>query len=240
LEKLIASAKVARVVISAYGLREGILFNMLSPEERARDPLIEAAREMALALGRHAEHGEELAQWSAPLFPGEAAEEQRLRRAACLLSDIGWRTHPDYRGAHAFQEVLRAPIAGLDHPARAFLARSVFYRYTGGDEEEKLAVDLDPIVGEEQGARAFRLGLALRLGHVLSASTPGVLKRSALELTKKALILRMAPDLAPLVGEIVRKRLNALAEAFDLYPHTELLAEGGAAEAQRRSSARSP
>jgi exopolyphosphatase/guanosine-5'-triphosphate,3'-diphosphate pyrophosphatase len=236
LEKLIVSAKVARVVISAYGLREGILFRMLSEEERARDPLIEAAREMADTLGRHAGHGEELALWSAPLFPDETAEDRRLRRAACLLSDIGWRTHPDYRGEHAFHEVLRAPIAGLDHSARAFLARCVFHRYTGGDEDEKLSVNLDPIVGSERSERAFRLGLALRLGHVLSASTPGVLGRSALELSKKMLILRMAPALAPLVGEIVRKRLNALAEAFGKSPHTEFLAEAPTAPSARRSA----
>lgn len=228
LERLIASARVARVVISAYGLREGILFNMLSEDERARDPLLEAAREMASMLGRSAEHGEELAAWTAPLFPEESAGEARLRRAACLLSDIAWRAHPDYRGAHAFYEILRAPIAGLDHPARAFLARSVFFRYTGGDEEAGLAEGVEPVAGPERSAQALKLGLALRLGHVLSGTTAGVLTRTALELSKRALILRIAPPLAPLVGEIVRKRLNALAEAFGRRPHTELLPEGAA------------
>lgn len=236
LEKLIAGAKVARIVISSYGLREGILFNMLSEEERARDPLLEAAREMARVHSRFVEVGEELARWTAPLFPDETLEDRRLRLAACLLSDIGWRTHPDYRGEHAFYEILRAPVAGIDHPGRAFLARSVLHRYTGGDED-KLTVNLDPIVGPERSERALKLGLALRLGHVLSASTPGVLERSALELAKKALILRATPALSPLVGEVVRKRLNALAETFGLHPHTEFLAEAAAREPSTRRMA---
>ena len=38
----------------------------------------------------------------------ETAEETRLRHAACLLADIGWRAHPDYRGEQSLNIIANA------------------------------------------------------------------------------------------------------------------------------------
>ena len=66
----------------------------------------------------------------------ETAEEVRLRHAACLLADISWRAHPDYRGEQASESLAHANFSGVDHPGRTFLALAVYFRYMGLIEDE--------------------------------------------------------------------------------------------------------
>ena len=54
LERLMLATDLKDVVISAYGLREGLLYARLSPEERAKDPLIEFADGRQCAPQPHA------------------------------------------------------------------------------------------------------------------------------------------------------------------------------------------
>src|SRR3546814_1856028 len=77
----------SQVVISAWGLREGLLYQQLDPDVQALDPLIEAARAEGDREGRFQGQGEELHQWIAPLFTDEPPELARLRHAACLLAE---------------------------------------------------------------------------------------------------------------------------------------------------------
>ncbi len=217
LERLITEAGVSRVIVSAYGLREGILFGLLSKEQRAQDPLIEAGRDYARDVGRAPEHVDELIAWTAQLFADAEPAEERLRVAACLLSDVSWRAHPDYRGEHAFNEVLTAPFAGIDHAERAFLALTLYHRHVGAVDIDRTKV-VKPIVGVEKAQRAKEIGLALRLGHTLPASKPGVLAACPLTLDKDTLTLRVPEPIAGLAGESVHKRLSALAEAFGRAP----------------------
>ena len=46
---------------------------------------------------------------------------------ACLLSDIGWHAHPDYRGIQSLNLVAHGNFVGVDHPGRAFLALTVYF-----------------------------------------------------------------------------------------------------------------
>ena len=80
------------LIVSGFGIREGLLYAALDPPERARDPLVEAAREAGAGLGRFPQHGELLDAWIAPLFDDDPSCA-RLRLAACLLSDIAWAAH---------------------------------------------------------------------------------------------------------------------------------------------------
>ena len=66
----------------------------------------------------------------------ESEEEKRLRAAACLLADIGWRAHPDYRGEQSLNIITNAAFVGIDHPGRAYLALAIYYRHAGLTEEE--------------------------------------------------------------------------------------------------------
>ena len=217
LEHLILKAGLSRVVVSSYGLREGLLFSLLSQAQRAQDPLIEAAREIARTIGRSPRQVEELIAWSAPLFALETPAQARLRSVACLLSDIAWRFHPDYRAEQAFDEVLTAPFVGLDHAERSVLALTLHHRYMGAPELDRTKL-VKPIVSDEDAQRAKEIGLALRLGHTLSASMPGILRQCPISVDDESVVLKMTSKDGALSGESVDKRLAALAETMSRTP----------------------
>ncbi len=218
--------KAREVVISSYGLREGILFEALSPEEQAKDPLIEGCLDLANRLARFPEHHDEFFVWTAPLFApdlmGETAEQARLRRAGCILADIGWYVHPDYRAHHCLTEIMLAPFSGVDHPGRLFLARVGYHRHEGKGEPGFVG-NITNLMPEEMNHRALVLGLALRLAFTLSGATTGVLPRTRFKATAKTLTLEVPASLAPLVGDVVVKRMQNLAKALGRKGEIEIL-----------------
>src|SRR5581483_2907852 len=131
LERLLLAGDIKDVVISAYGLREGIFYARLSPEERAKDPLLEFAISANERVARVPAHAREMLAWTAPLFDGESNDLRRVREASAYFSDIGWRRHPDDRALGAMGQVLTAPFGGADHRVRAMIATSIFHRYPG-------------------------------------------------------------------------------------------------------------
>ncbi len=226
LSRLIAATKVKKVEVSAYGLREGVLFDQLSEADQSRDPLLVGASDLAKRLVRFPDHRHELADWIAPLFGpeglGETGSQKRLRLAACTLADIGWYVHPDYRAMHAFEQTLLAPLAGVSHSERVFLARVGFHRHEGSGEPAAVAA-LSGLLAEEEHHRARVTGLALRVAFTLCAASIGVLPYTRLVPTKDALTLNVQRSHQAFCGEVVEKRLGALARALDLQAKTEVV-----------------
>jgi len=213
LERLLRLARPANIVFSAFGLREGYLFSQLPSALRRQDPLLAASREIARENGRFGALGPALAKWTAPLFVGESEAESRMRLAVCLLSDVAWRDHPDYRAEQAFRRILRLPIGGIEHEERVFAAAAVAARYVGS---------LEPVAGEpvlrliDEPAtnRALTLGLALRLAYSLSGATLRLLNETELRLNGDRLTLMLPKDGAVMYGEAVDRRLDALGRAL--------------------------
>ena len=143
LEYIIRVAKPKTIVFSTFGVREGLLYEMLPPAERAKDGLFCAAQTLNELLSRSPRHAEELIGWTDRLVRvvklRETAEDRRLRHAACLLSDIGWRVHPDYRGEQTLNLITNGNFGSISHQGRAFVALSVFYRYAGLQRGERAA-----------------------------------------------------------------------------------------------------
>ena len=222
LRRLLRAVAPRRVVFSANGLREGWFLNRMPAAIRAEDPMLAAAREMAARHGRDPALPGALLRWTEPLFPDESAELRRLREAVCLLSDIGSHDHPEYRAEQSFFRILRQPGVGLDHHARAFLALAVALRY----ESEPDAPFLAParlLLDVAATHRAEGLGRALRLAYTLSAGTPDLLAGTALVVTPRQLVLRLAENSGVFAGEAVLRRLDRLAQARGL----EAMAEAG-------------
>ena len=214
LERLLEAFDIKDVVISAYGLREGLLFRGLSPEERVRDPLVEFARATTSRTARVPVHAEEMIRWTAPLFEGEMGELARVREASAYFSDVGWRLHPDDRALGAFSQVLTAPFAGSSHWARALIAASVFHRYSG-DEDFPQRLALAGLLDKDDEKRALVLGLAWRFAFSLSASASGELAQYKLRMTPSKIILEVPPRREAIAGEPVQKRLGVLAGALE-------------------------
>ena len=135
MEHLVRTIKPKQVIISVLGVREGLLYSLLKPQERGCDPLIQAAADLNVLRSRSPHHGEELIDWTDRFMASsgldETAEERRLRHAACLLADIGWRAHPDYRGEQSMNIIAHGAFVAVDHPSRAYLALSVYFRHAG-------------------------------------------------------------------------------------------------------------
>jgi exopolyphosphatase/guanosine-5'-triphosphate,3'-diphosphate pyrophosphatase len=211
--RVVRTAGPKEVIFSAQGIREGQMFSLLSEAAKREDPLISAAEELARADRRFEPLGEELFRWMSPLFANEDAAKARLRKAACYLSDVAWREHPDYRAEHGCLRILRLPIAGLDHASRGFLALAIYVRYAGrmiGEEAARARILLD----EERAEQAIRIGLALRVGIAASGGVAALLRRTSLRLEGERLSLHLPGKAAALEGEQMERRLEALAEAF--------------------------
>jgi len=221
LNEVVRIGKPKRVVISALGVREGLLYELLDEPSRTLDPLLSAARDLNTLRSRSPKHGEELIAWTDAFMVTtgieETAEERRLRHAACLLADIGWRAHPEYRGEQSLNIISHAAFVGIDHPGRAFLALAVFYRHAGiGDDEPS------PHVRELATTRildrARVLGAAMRVAYLVSASMPGVLPKSPLKVEKGKLVLRLEGKMASLDGERLFNRVRQLGKLIGREP----------------------
>ncbi len=179
LEHILRIGKPRQVVFSALGVREGLLYSLLKRRDQEKDALIEAARHLNQLRSRSPLHGEELIAWTDRLLSSsgleETAEERRLRHAACLLADIGWRAHPDYRGEQSLNIIAHGGFSGIDHQGRAYLALAVFFRHVGLVMDDELSPRLRELVSTRMLDRARVLGAALRLAYVVSAAMPRVL-----------------------------------------------------------------
>ena len=213
LEEIIRRSTPKEIVISALGVREGLLFEGLSPEEQAQDPLITAARQFNLLRSRSPGHAEELFHWTSQFLGAshleETPEETRLRHAACLLSDIAWRAHPDYRGEQSYDLVANAAFVGLDHPSRAYLALAASYRHVSGDQE--VSPHARSLVSPRQLDRARLLGSAMRVAYIVSAAMPGVLPRAPMAVQRGRVVLTLPSDLAALNSDRLQTRLRQFA-----------------------------
>jgi exopolyphosphatase/guanosine-5'-triphosphate,3'-diphosphate pyrophosphatase len=222
LEYILRIGKPRQVVFSALGVREGLLYSLLKARDQEKDPLIEAARNLNRLRSRSPRHGEELIEWTDRFMASsgldENAEERRLRHAACLLADIGWRAHPDYRGEQSLNVIAHGGFSGIDHAGRAYLALAVFYRHVGLVVDDELSKRLRELASTRMIDRARVLGAALRLAYVVSAAMPGVLPRTPLAVERHRLALRLPGQYAALAGERVSNRLRALARIIGREP----------------------
>ena len=225
LEQVIRNGRPSEIIMSALGVREGHLFKLLSKKEQQRDPLLAACDELALLRSRSPRHAVELGDWTDQLFQAadveESADERRLRIAACLLADIGWRAHPDYRGEQSLNIIAHAAFIGIDHPGRAFLALANFYRHVGL-VEEALSPKIREIASTRLQERARILGAALRVAYLISAAMPGVMMRTKVVRKNDQLLLRIPQDLADMDGERLRKRFVQLGRLVGLQAELEI------------------
>jgi len=217
LQEIIKIMKPDKIVFSAVGVREGYLYSLLPEKTQKADPLITAAEEMAVLRARSPVHARELIQWSKQAFKmfgmKETEEESRYRKAACLLADITWRSHPDYRGDQALNLISNASFVGVDHPGRAYLALSSYYRHEGlvnDDARPPIGMVADKRIAE----RAKLLGALFRVGYLFSAAMPGILPKIGFEKDDEVFKITIPTDLADMEGERLDRRISGLSSVL--------------------------
>ncbi|WP_321391061.1 Ppx/GppA family phosphatase [Emcibacter sp.] len=217
LRRVVKKLQPAEIVVSGYGIREGLLFDGMPSNVQNEDPLIQGCHEIAAMTGRFPEHGLRLLNWIEPLFEDESPDDKRLRLAICMLSDVGWRGHPEYRAEKVISEIMYGRLIGIDHRGVGLIGLALYVCYGGtiGDNNTSICMSL---VSEEDLLYAKRLGLALRLAQRISAGTARGLNAAGLEINGDSLVLNMQPGKADLVNEVVRRRFDKLAAEINLQP----------------------
>ena len=213
MRELIKMLKPSEIDVSAYGIREGLLYEQMSEKLRARDPLIEAARMAEKISSRIPGFGKKLYEFLLPLFPEVTEERLRLIKAACLLHDTTWRAHPDYRAEACFDNATRTNLGGLDHPGRVFLGLALLHRYKNNRTGSRME-PLFKLLGDDELQDAEVLGKAMRFGAMFSVGDPRRAGRLAWEPKNRQLELQLTEEGRGLFGEVAAARFGSLAQAL--------------------------
>ncbi|SMX49462.1 Ppx/GppA family phosphatase [Maliponia aquimaris] len=215
LTQVVQTFEPSDIAISSYGIREGLLYEQMPQELRDRDPLIEACRFAEVKDARMPGFGAILYDFVLPLFPDAGPTRRRLIHAACLLHDVSWRAHPDYRAEVCFDNATRANLGGLKHWERVFLGLALLHRYRNKREGTRFE-DLFALLDDAHKREAEVLGKALRFGAMLWTLEPGDQgPRLVWDKDSRSLKLRLDPQSAPIYGEVTEARFKSLAESLE-------------------------
>ncbi|WP_299598656.1 Ppx/GppA family phosphatase [uncultured Tateyamaria sp.] len=213
LARLVKAFHPKDIAVSSYGIREGMLYEQMPQRLRDRDPLIEACRFAEAKDARMPGFGKLLYQFIEPIFKSAPLPRKRLIKAACLLHDVSWRAHPDYRAEVCFDNATRANLGGLKHSERIFLGLALLHRYTNKREGTHFE-GLYDLIDEKMQRDAEILGKAMRFGAMLWMEKDAERGEFRWFPKKRELELRLSPDAMPLFGEVAEARLNSLASSL--------------------------
>lgn len=228
LEHIIRLARPKTIMISTFGVREGLLFSKLSASEQVKDGLLSATHDLNVLRSRSPNHAEELFDWTSRFVKAadiiETAEERRWRHAACLVADIGWRAHPDYRGEQSLNLIANGNFGAISHEGRAFLGLTVYYRYAGlGQPHDELSPRVAELISEGMLGWAQILGTAIRVAHLISAAQTGVLGATHFHRRGRKITLVFESRVAALAGDRIANRFRQLTRLMGLSSAVELL-----------------
>lgn len=220
LDILLDAVKPESVMISQSGLREGLVHNAIPASQRQRDPLFDGCRAFAKGSLQTENYGRPLYRFVSPIESSlpqvfNPEDDARLLQAACLMAGIGKDLHPDYRPEAIFAAVLYAPVAGLTHQERVFLALCLFRSNTSSREVPSPDV-IETLLTQSQRDVARIIGSAIRLAIVATGQSSELLDAFSLSQKEGVLTLEADPSEKALLTEQVRFRLKKLAQKLDM------------------------
>lgn len=211
LQQLMETAHTPHVVFSVTGLREGLLFDKLTPDQQQIDPLLASAQDLAALAGRRGRYAQELFLWMQPLFEQESSERQRLRKALCTLSELAWTIDPNFRAEWAYLRVIQSAMKGVTHRERVMLAMALYHRYQNKWKQERAEIQL---LDEQDRLWARCVGIAANLAFHLSGGKQGNLHHARLLVDGPRISLELDEEASPLCTATVEKRLEGLGSTF--------------------------
>lgn len=200
----------AEMVVSTFGLREGLLFEALDPATQRQDPLLAAVADYGRRRGNPSWNGDLAADWIAPLFAGEGPAHGRIRRAACLLAGVDLHPQSETRARHGMELAWLGGWIGLTTLERALLAQTMWSAWSGKGR----CPQLEGFLSDDLFRCAICWGEAIRLAERLTGGTSAVLAHARVALADGALTLEFDDDWQALRGHVVEKQLAALAGAM--------------------------
>ena len=207
------------VTVSAYGLREGLLWEMVGSSTAtapAVDPM-RLVREFADRCRTDRRHVEQVRLLALSLFDqiGEAIgctpEERHILEAASILHDVGQLVSYKSHHRHSYQLIMHADRIGLGARERSLVALvSRYHRRRGPKRSDPEFAALSP---DDQALVRRAAGL-LRVADGLDRGHTAVVDQVRAELTRKKLVLRIVPRRAganmELEGWAARRKADVL------------------------------
>lgn len=220
LSELIKRLNPGRIVFSTTGLREGLIYDALPEDQRERDALHDGCRDLATGnlqgsakfAGALFKFLEDASAYFPMSFP--PAYEIRLRKAACMLAGIGKGLHPSYRADLVFEDVFYAPLAGLSHKERAYLALILYRSFTGKTKTPNDAA-IQLLLDEDEQLAASIYGLAIRMAVVASGRSSSLLKHFNFKMSAGGPQISVHADYKALMGPRLEYRISKLVMALD-------------------------
>ncbi|GAA6190628.1 exopolyphosphatase [Phaeobacter gallaeciensis] len=214
LTRLVRTFKPKDIAISSYGIREGLLYEQMPQKLRNRDPLIESCYWAENKDARLPGFGKQLFDFVMPLYKSAPKAQVRLIKAACLLHDVSWRAHPDYRAEVCFDNATRANLGGLKHSERVFLGLALQHRYRNKRAGNRFEPLYELLTDKEQ-KQAEVLGKAMRLGAMLWMQKDTKMGKLHWYPKKRRLEMILPKSTVPLYSEVAQARFDSLANALD-------------------------
>jgi exopolyphosphatase/guanosine-5'-triphosphate,3'-diphosphate pyrophosphatase len=214
LQHIIQHIRADNIVFSTSGIREGYLYEMLSPYIRNQDGLLASCIEVASRGGRTTAYANELFTWMFRLVEKENEKERRLRLAFCLLSDIALHIHPEYRAEWAYHRILYSALNGLTHRERVKLSLALYHRYQFKMKEKWPSLSL---LKDGDREWAWLVGSAANLAYHLTGSIAGNLHNTVFVIEKGQLSLQLNGRMQDVLGDAVKRRMDGVRAAYKVY-----------------------
>lgn len=211
LSVLLREVRPARLVFSAWGLREGLLYRAMPAGVRAQNPLVAGVADFAATQGVPETLARQIAEWTAPAA-GDA--RSNLRLAAIMLALAAHGAEAQLRADLALDWSLRKRWIGVSASDRAMIAACALAHAGRGAR----IAELERLADRESLREARTWGLALRLCRRLSGLAPAALADSALQVGEGRIELVVRGTATALCTDPVEKDLRTLAEALGLKP----------------------
>lgn len=210
---LVRKLQPAKLVFSAWGLREGTLWESMPDVVRSQDPLVAGASAFVAEQGISPGTGAMVAGWTAVASLADGTQRrERLRMAATMLCMATATVEPNLRGDLARDWALRKRWIGAGTLERAMLAAAMIAN-TGRLD---MPAELTAIAAAAPLREAQAWGLAARLCRRLTTCAAPGLSGTSLTVDGGVLVLSVQPELAALVNEGSERDLKALAAHMGL------------------------
>ena len=218
LQVLIKHYEPERIVVSAWGLREGLMMRRLDRYQLAQDPLLAGIIDFAENRGVSPMQATRVAGWTVDTVASTRDGAERLRFAAIMLGMAAMQTEPNLRVAQGVDWALHKRWIGISPEGRAMIAAAICANSNALD----LPPDLRELASAEALDEGVSWGLGLRLARRLGAGSARSLDSSRLVRGKKSLVLTLAKSHAALYASPPERDLALLAGHLGLQPQVRV------------------
>ncbi len=234
--EVVAHFEAKEIVVSGYGIREGILLELARVTPKPADPGEARERSVrALAQRSHFEepHARHVQKLALRLFDsigvrlGCAPEERQLLADAALLHDIGYHINYDKHHKHSYHLITHAELLGMTPIEQVIIANVA--RYHRGAEPKKSHNNFGPLSASAR-QRVTRLAALLRVADGFDRGHAGAVDDIRVRWLDRAIRLTAVPS--PKAASIrlelwgASKKSRMLAEYAGV--PVEIVAPGGA------------